>query len=79
MTCKENKIKLFSKGDLVGSLQLVTIDHCISKKSKILWTSKQVLMLVNKEWQILSSAQFRSNATKQAEQFFINNGWSISE
>ena len=69
----------FTKNGLTGSLQLVTIDHCFKKGNKILWGVRQVLMLVDNQGFILSSAQFRSNAFKKAENFLISLGWSITE
>lgn len=72
-------MKIFTKSILTGQLGLVTIDHCVNRRGKIAWTTKQVLMLVDKQGAQLSSAQFRSNAFKKAENFFIDCGWFARE
>lgn len=72
-------MKVFTKGCLTGTLQLETIDHCVKQGSKIVWKTRQVLMLKDSNGCQLSSAQFRCNAFKQASLFFIEQGWSITE
>lgn len=67
----------FKKGSLVGTLQHEVIDHTVVKQGKIKWTTKNVLMLKDNEGRQLSSAQFRTNATKQAIDYFKSEGWEL--
>lgn len=68
-------MKIFTKGKMTGRLELVYIDHVTSNRK---WVKRQVLMLMSTEGGQLSSAQFRSNAFKKAENYFVSNGWVVN-
>ena len=69
-------MKTFTKRSMVGTLGRVTIDHITSNRK---WTTRDVLMLVDADGRTLSNAQFRTNAFKQAESFFLSEGWEVKE
>lgn len=72
-------MQTFTKGNLKGTLQPVLIDHCrVGKNGKIVWTNKTVLMLLDMNGRMLSSAQFRTNAKLKAEKFLVSLGWLVT-
>lgn len=68
-------MKTFTKGKMIGTLELVRVDH-VTKGRK--WTTRYILMLMSIEGPQLSSAQFRSNAFRKAENYFVSNGWTVN-